>query len=399
MITVTEAERIIRAQTRDYGSETVAYLHAQGRVLAENLFADRDLPPFNRAMVDGVAIRHDGYRQRGQSFKISGTQAAGDNPLPRGGEGECIEIMTGAALDPTFDTVIRYEDVRMSDGLACIELDEVRLGQHVHLQGSDKKQGDLVATAHSIVTPALIGLAASIGKTALRVKKLPRVATITTGDELVSAEDTPSAFQIRRSNGVTIGAVLQRYGLTADWLHLADDEQEVRAKLAQYLQEYDILLMSGGVSKGKFDYIPGVLQGLGTEKLFHGILQKPGKPFWFGRHARGTLIFAFPGNPVSTFMCLHRYFVPWLEQALGLPPRLPEYALLQEVVLKPIHLQCFVQVNLRPDEGARLQAIPVASNNSGDFSQLSQGEAFMELPSGKSRMEKDEICRIWRYNN
>src|SRR5690606_6359106 len=204
MITVNEAERIIQAQTRDYGSETVDYRHAQGRVLAEHLFADRDLPPFNRAMVDGVAIRHDVFRKRGQPFTICGIQAAGDSPIPLPAEGGCIEIMTGAALDPTLDTVIRYEDVRMRDGRAHIELDDIRQGQHVHLKGSDKKQGDLVATANSIITPALVGLAASIGKTTLLVKKLPRMVAITTGDELVSAEESPGAFQIRRSNGMTI---------------------------------------------------------------------------------------------------------------------------------------------------------------------------------------------------
>src|SRR5690606_11248188 len=115
--------------------------------------------------------------------------------------------------------------------------------------------------------------------------------------------------------------------------------------------------------------------------------------------AHGTLIFAFPGNPVSAFMCLHRYFIPWLENALALKPRLPEYAVLQEVLLKPSHLHYFAQVNLRPDEAAQLQAMPVGSNNSGDFSQLSQTDAFMEFPPGKSRIEKEGIYRIWRYNN
>src|SRR5690606_21482538 len=241
-----------------------------------------------------------------------GVQATGDMPIPLTAPHGCIEIMTGAALHPTFDTVVKIEDIRINDGVAYLNTPLVKKGMYVHAKGSDKKEHELVAAANTVVTPALIGLAASIGKTELLVRKPPRVIIITTGDEMVSPSEHPTPYQLRRSNGITIQAVLQQYAVSADLLHLPDDHDLIKRELSRCIGEYDVLLMCGGVSKGKFDYVPNVLDELATKKLFHGVLQKPGKPFFFGSHGDNALIFAFPGNPVSTFMCLHRYFIPWL---------------------------------------------------------------------------------------
>jgi molybdopterin molybdotransferase len=301
-------------------------------------------------------------------------------------------------MDDSVDTVIRYEDIDIADGTATIKNIEIRQGQNIHLRGKDKKQGDLVADANCIITPALMGLAAAIGKKTLLVKKLPRIAVITTGDEMVSAEQTPTPYQLRRSNGIMISSVLEKYKINVDLLHLSDDVELIRNELARCLNNYDVLLMSGGVSMGKFDYVPQVLDESGVQKLFHKVQQRPGKPFWFGTYQNQQLIFAFPGNPVSVFMCLHRYFMPWLESSLGVKRSSPQYAVLQNDVHFPYPLQYFAQVKLETDHQGILTASAIESNGSGDFSHLIFTDAFMELPLEKKEFKKGEMHKVWKYN-
>lgn len=398
MITVEQAERIIQSQLRNFGVEAIFYDTAMGRVLAENLYADRDLPPFNRSTVDGIAIDFSAYNKGLRSFKIKATQAPGEEPVSITSSNECIEIMTGAALDDSVDTVIRYEDIDMADGTATIKNIGIKKGQNIHLRGRDKKQGDIVANADVFITPALVGLAASVGKTKLLVKKLPRIAVITTGDEMVSAEETPAPYQLRRSNGIVIKSVLEKYKINVDLLHLKDDIELIKNELTRCLNDYDVLLMSGGVSMGKFDYVPQVLEASGVKKLFHKVQQRPGKPFWFGASENQKLVFAFPGNPVSVFMCLHRYFIPWLEGSLGVRDPSPQYAVLQNDIHCAYPLQYFAQVKLNVNSEGELLATPVNTNGSGDFSNLIYTDAFIELPLEKNEFRKGEAYKVWRYN-
>ncbi|MDP4250133.1 MAG: molybdopterin molybdotransferase MoeA [Bacteroidota bacterium] len=397
IITTEQAEKIVQSQTRDYGTETIPYESALGNVLAENLFADRDLPAFNRATVDGIAIDYAGYDDGLQSFRIKAIQAAGEIPAAISAKDECIEIMTGAALHTSVDTVIRYEDMLIADGMATINIRDIKKGQNIHLRGKDKREGDLVADANRIISSALTGLAASIGKVNLLVKKLPRVVIITTGDEMVSAEETPAPYQLRRSNSVVIKSVLEKYNIQADRLHVKDDYETIKNEISRCLQTYDVLLMCGGVSMGKFDYVPQALEDTGVKKLFHKVKQRPGKPFWFGTYESGSLIFAFPGNPVSVFLCLHRYFMPWLETSLGIKPSSPGFAMLQSDILFPYPLQYFVQVKLSINHRGQCLAEPVESNGSGDFSNLIYTDAFMELPMDKGEFRKGEVYKVWRY--
>jgi len=394
MITVDEAEKLIQSQTRNYGTERVSLETSLGRVLAENLLADRDLPPFNRVTMDGIAIKFGAYEKGIRSFKIKATQAAGETPINISAEEECIEIMTGAALPETADSVIRCEDIELKNGMATVKVASISRGQNVHFQGEDKKQNDVVASAPQVISPALIGIAASIGKEMLCVQKLPRVVIISTGDELVDINKTPSPYQIRRSNSYTIKAALQQYALCADTIHLPDDAEMTRREISRCLEQYDVILLSGGVSMGKFDYVPRVLEELSVQKYFHKVQQRPGKPFWFGAHSGGAQVFAFPGNPVSAFMCLHRYFVPWLQASLGVPAS-PSSAVLNEDVTFHHPLQYFLQVKIYNDNGLLL-ATPVDGKGSGDFANLLEAGAFMELPAEKSTFIKGEAYKVWR---
>ncbi|MEJ5106014.1 molybdopterin molybdotransferase MoeA [Chryseobacterium sp. MYb328] len=398
MITVQQAEDIILSQTNNFGIEYIAYNQALGRVLAEDLTADRDLPPFNRPTVDGIAIRYTAYEKGIRSFPIIAIQSAGESSVPIDSETECIEIMTGAALDNSVDTVIRYEDISTHNGVASLSI-EIKKGQNIHLKGRDKKEGEILVKAHQMITPAIIGIASSIGKTTIAVKKLPKIIIISTGDEMISPESIPSPYQLRRSNGITIQSVLKKYHIKADTLHLNDDYEEIKKELSRCINKYDVLLMSGGVSMGKFDYLPQACEELGIKKLFHKIKQRPGKPFWFGKSNTQKLVFAFPGNPVSVFMCLHRYFIPWLEKSLEISGCFSGFAVLQNDIEVPFSLQYFVQVKLGTNQLGQVTAEAVNTNGSGDFSHLADTNAFMELPLEQNSFKKGEVYRVWKYND
>lgn len=397
MITVTEAEQIILAEKRDYGTETVTLEHSNGRVLAEQLFADRDFPPYDRITMDGIAIAYDAFEKGQKTFTVKGTQAAGDRPIEITTNEECVEVMTGAALAATVDTVIRYEDVTISNGHATINIANIRQGQNIHRKGSDKTEGTLLVKEGQTITPALINTAASIGKSKLLVKKLPKVMVLSNGDELVTVDEMPTPYQVRRSNSHAIGAILQQQCIVADILHLPDDEAVIKTKLESLLQQYDVIILSGGVSMGKYDYLPKAFEELHVEKKFHKVKQRPGKPFWFGTSNNNKLVFAFPGNPVSAFMCMHRYFIPWLHASLSIETKQPVYAVLQEDYIFNPELQYFLQVIIHNEADGRLMAVPAEGNGSGDFINLLDTDAFMELPAKQTDFKKGDAYKIWPY--
>jgi len=402
MVSVEEAERIILANTKHYGTELIAFESATGRVLAEDIKADRDLPPCNRATMDGIAISYAAFEKGIRTFQIKATIAAGDPPVEMENENECAEIMTGAPVPSTTDTVIRYEDVEIKNRTALITIDTIKKGQSTHLKGKDKQAGDIVAVANQFITPALISMAASVGKNTLLVKKLPKVVIVSTGDELVGVGTQPTAYQVRLSNNYTIKSVLQQYQLNADMVHIPDDPETTKDHLYKCIEKYDVILLTGGISMGKFDYVPKALEALNVTKLFHKVQQRPGKPFWFGTHNDNVLVFAFPGNPVSTFMCLHRYFIPWLITSLK-SPSLPgdsrggAYAILNDAITFTAPLKYFVQVKLKINEQGHLLATPDEGNGSSDFANLLDTDAFMELPLEQSNFRKGEVHRIWPY--
>jgi molybdopterin molybdotransferase len=397
MITVQQAEKLILENILDLGAEIVLFDQSLGRVLAENIKTDRDLPPFNRVTMDGIGISHSAIENGSIQFKIKATQAAGDNPIDISADAECIEIMTGAALPASIDTIIRYEDVEIKNGNATLLVSDVKKGQNIHIQGADKKQGEVILTPGQLITPAVISLVASVGETELRVKRKPRVVILSSGDELVEVSAMPSPYQIRRSNNYMVKAILALQGLEAAMLHIPDNPEVIKQQLQLCLKNYDVILLSGGISMGKFDYIPQVLKELEVEQIFHKVQQRPGKPFWFGKHSNGVVVFAFPGNPVATFMCMQRYFIPWLQASMGLSAKQKIYAVLdQDFAFQP-QLQCFLHVKLSYSEHGQLLATPVEGNGSGDFANLADTDAFMELPLEKNEFKKGEVYQVWHH--
>lgn len=396
LISVEKATELILAEKRTYSTENVPFMAAQGRILAQPIIADRALPPFDRVTMDGIAIAFEAFENGQRSFKIAGLQAAGEPPKAVENVAECIEIMTGAMLPQGVDTIIRYEDVSIENGFASIDINSVEKGQNIHRKGTDRKPQEVLVQENQPITPAVLAMAASVGAVNLAVRKLPKIVIITSGDELVKVSETPLPHQIRGSNVFALQSLVARYHAYADHWHILDDLVLTSQKITDALENYDVILMSGGVSKGKKDFIPQALTENGVEKVFHQIAQRPGKPFWFGKKGE-KLVFAFPGNPVSTFLCARRYFIPWLRQAIGLSPFDYQLAALADSYHFKPQLTYFLQVQLQ-QEGATLTAKPLTGNGSGDFANLVDSDGFLELPNHPDSIyEKGQVFRVWRF--
>ncbi|RDC61492.1 molybdopterin molybdotransferase MoeA [Adhaeribacter pallidiroseus] len=394
MITVDEAFARIIAQKIELPVTELSLEEAVGKVLGEPIYADRDFPPYHRVTMDGIAIRYEAYQAGEDTFRVEGLQLAGAPAQTLTSKDECLEVMTGAILPKNTDTVIRYEDVSITERRGkryahILAAPKMRL-QNVHQQGSDRRATDLLIPEGTILSPAEIAVAASVGKSSLKVAEAPRVAIISTGDELVEVTQTPLPHQIRKSNSYMLQAALREQGVTADVFHLADDKALLLNELSEKLKKYAVLVLSGGVSKGKADYIPEILQELGVEQLFHEVAQRPGKPFWFGKHAAGPVVFALPGNPVSTFVCYYKYIQPWLRTVLGAAPAWNLQAhLTTEVTFNP-KLTYFLPVKIFITANGIWRAQPITIGGSGDFAGLLAADGFLELPPDQMKFSAGE---------
>ena len=402
MISVQEALQTILKNAQDFGAEEVPFLESVGRVLKEDILADRDFPPFNRVSMDGIAINYRFFEQGNRAFIIEGIQPAGAEQQIMKVASNCMEVMTGAVLPENTDTVIRYEDIVNENGIATIQIDSITGNQNVHQKGKDRSQGDLLIPKNRIITAAEIGVIATVGKATVKVAKTPKVMIVSTGDELVEVSETPLAHQIRRSNAFTLVSLLERLNIQAETSHITDDKELLKQKISGYLKDYDVLLFSGAVSKGKFDFLPEILEELKVQKLFHRVAQRPGKPFWFGRLVseetrRDKIVFAFPGNPISTYVNCLVYFYPWFAKSAGFELKEETVILGKDVSFKP-QLTYFSQVRIDVKFG-HLVAFPIKGNGSGDLASLVEADGFIQLPKEQIEFKKGETFSFIRYRN
>ena len=395
MVTVEEAVKNVLGTTRSYGDESVHINDCIGRVLAEDIYADRPFPPFNRVTMDGIAINYDAYESGRRVFMIESVGAAGQPRKELEILDNCIEIMTGASMPVNTDTVIRYEDLEKVNGGFKIEAEIIR-GKNVHLKGSDHKENTLLIPKFSRIKSIDVNVLASVGKEYIQVLNLPKVAVFSSGDELVEVNQVPAEHQIRKSNVFMLTSRLSEFGIKADHFHIKDDQNEIRQRLKQILDHYDVILMSGGVSMGKFDFIPEVLLDLGVEKLFYKVAQRPGKPMWYGVN-NNTRVFAFPGNPVSTLACFHKYFIPWLYKVLKQEYNPLRVTLLNDVTFNP-DLHYMAQGRLESNREGKFFVHVQHGNGSGDMVSPTKVDGFVELPRGKSLFKAGEIFDFMQFH-
>jgi molybdopterin molybdotransferase len=368
---------------------------AAGRVLAEPVKADRDFPPFDRVMMDGIAIWYAEWKSGRREFIVEETQGAGQPRKSLRDIQKCMEVMTGAMLPEGTDTVIRYEDVTIHGDKATIMTDKIKEGQFVHHQGIDARQGETLLTPGIQLSPAEIALLASVGKMDIPVFSLPKAAIISSGDELVDVNEEPELHQIRRSNTYAIVAAMKEAGWNGTQFHLYDQKDFVIDSLNVISQDHDVLIVSGGVSKGRFDFIPEALEAIGVKKIFHHVSQRPGKPFWFGRSEKGKIVFALPGNPVSTYLCFYRYIMPWFWKSLQVDKPQAYAQLGQDFTFEP-ELTYFLQVAVKNENGT-LIAYPDAGSGSGDFANLKKITGFLELPINRQQFEAGEVFPYFAF--
>ncbi len=391
MIAVAEAEKLIKEHQIVPAIRTIALENCLGHTLATEVRADRDLPPYPRVAMDGIAIFYGGTLP--DAFHIEHVHAAGDPPYTLRNPAACVEVMTGAVLPAGTNAVIPYEELTLAQGMARVH-QAPRPNQHIHGQGADVKRGERLIPPGTLLTPTEVAVLAAVGYSEVPVYEIPTVAIVSTGNELVEVDTLPGPHQIRMSNSYAVAAALAELKIASKRYHLPDDLPMVRTRLLEILNQHAIVILSGGVSKGKFDLIPEALAKAGVKKQFHQIRQKPGKPFWFGRSTRNT-VFALPGNPVSTFLCFHRYIRPWLQLCMGQSLPLPSAQLSAPVTFAP-SLTYFLPVQVTTAHGIAA-ARPVPGGGSGDFVSLLRADGFLELPPDRSEFLAGEHFPLWRF--
>lgn len=399
MITVKEADNIISKNISSFGIAQVSLKKTHGRILREDILADRDLPPFDKALMDGITIKQSSFRNGIRDFKIEGIQAAGLAALKLKSSNGCFEIMTGAVIPKGCDCVIPIENVTFNNGTATVKHHySPAIGQNIRRQGSDHKKGKRLLLKGTILLSPQIAIAASVGKTKIKVTEKPKIAIISTGDEIVPINKANiKSFQIRQSNSLFIKSALdQTFLFDSIIFHFRDDKKLLLKEIARILKHFDALVLTGGVSMGKFDYVPEVLKKLGVRVLFHKVKQKPGKPFWFGKKGR-KIIFALPGNPVSTQVGTYRFVIPHLKKAVGMnDPQ--QFAILKNNFNLNTDFTFFLPVKIQSNSKAQLEATPVLTGGSGDFGSLAESDGFMELPSGQKIFKAGFISPIYRWS-
>lgn len=359
----TEAQNIVLEQAHSFGKEVLPLGKVFGRVLGEKIIADRDYPPFNRAAMDGYALRYEDFEKGVRSFTINETIFAGQIPSTKLSAGECYKIMTGAATPSDADIIIRREDTEEQNGTVSITINEVKQLQNIALRGEDLHTGDHIMDKAMVATPAIISMLAAIGKNTVQVEKLPRVAIITTGNEVIPIDQPVNDVQIRNSNAWLLQALLAKNGIVPfSIVHMPDERAQLQQAFRDAMQA-DIIISCGGVSAGDADFVPEAAQAIGAQQLFHKVMIRPGKPIWCGKLDQ-KMIFALPGNPLSTMVTFTLFVQPFLNACYGLPAPLQLRMTMKEERVKKNTLDEFFPAKIIPGT-ASVQAVPF--NGSGDI--------------------------------
>jgi len=399
LLSPAEAEARIRAEVRRMPAESRPLVALAGAVLQQSVRSERDQPPFDRVTMDGIALDSSAWRKGLRRFRVAGVQAAGQPPARLSDPADCLEVMTGAVLPVGCDCVVPVERLRVTDGWA--ELDpglEPEPFLNVHTRGLDCRDGDLLIARGTRLGGPELAVLASAGLPRANVSVEPRISIVSTGDELVEPGLPIADWQLRRSNAHALRAALALRGFTrlADD-HVGDDAGALRELIARHLATHDVLILTGGVSAGRFDHVPAALRELGVREVFHKIAQRPGKPLWFGIAPGGQAVYGLPGNPVSAIVCLVRYVVPGLLAAMGAAPAPRESLPLGAAFRVKPALWYFVPVQLERSPALGAVAMPRPTRGSGDFLSLLGTDGFLELPPGPAEWPAGQLAPFHRW--
>jgi len=393
MLSVEDALAVVLREAKPLPSEEVALDEALGRVLAEDVAADRDLPPFDRSAMDGYALRAADVAQAPCALELVGEVRAGDWPTLSVGPGQAAKIMTGAPLPPGATAVQQVEKTRPLDEFRVTIEAAVGEGQHVAPRGSEVRAGDVVLERGRVIGPAAIAVLATTGKARVRVARRPIVAVLVTGDELVDVASAPGPSQIRNSNGPAVAALARLAGASVRVLGVAPDRRDATvAALGDGLAGVDVLLVSGGVSAGDYDLVEPALVELGTTLFFTKVAIKPGAPLVFGRRGE-TLVFGLPGNPVSAQVTFDLFARAALLRLQG--ARVASRPRVGVELAGPFRNRsgrtCHLPARIRFEDG-RLVARGLRSGGSGDLVAHARANALVVLEAGRLQAERGETA-------
>lgn len=388
MISLQQAQQLVKQQARSFGKEIVLLDDVTGRVLNEPVIADRDYPPFNRATMDGIAINSSDWNDGIRTFVLIETVFAGKAATKNISKGECYKIMTGAAVPAGADIVIRREDIGESENRLTVTVSHVNIGQNIAAKGSDIKKSTPVIQPPQLIKPGAITTLASLGYDEVKVASLPSVAIITTGDEVQPVEAVVNEVQIRNSNQHLLKSLLQQWKIKPSAVAHVNDNTEALLQAVNRHKKNDILILSGAVSAGDADFVPEVLAKAGAEKIFHKVAIRPGRPIWFGKFENGPVVFALPGNPFSTFVTFKLFIEEFLFACFGLPERKMLQLPFNGTRIKKTNLDEFFPVAI---EGNPTVATPIAFNTSGDITAVLEADGLGMQPADKIEIRSNEV--------
>lgn len=398
-ISVSEAFARVMERARLVPTERRPLRECLGGVLRENVGADRDFPPFDRVTMDGIAFSYDAFERGMRRFRVTGLQAAGMPPSSLSDPDSCIEVMTGAVLPAGCNCVVPVEELTRDETSATLAPDAVvEPFRYVHRRGCDRSQGELLLREGAWLRSPEIAVCATVGQGSLAVSKLPTVAVVATGDELVDVGSTPASHQIRISNNYAVEAALRHSRCAkTELFHVRDDRTALEALLGELLSRFDLLVVSGGVSAGKLDLVPPVLEELGVRTIFHHVAQRPGYPLLFGAVERGPIVFALPGNPVSSLVSTHRYIIPFLEACCGASGSEPQRCVLAEDYRFEQPRTLFLPVKVHSENDGTLVGQAVELSGSGDLAGILASDGFLELPAEESHFPAGTSWSLTRW--
>jgi len=393
MISVLEALKIIERKTHSLKTETIDLEDSVGRVLAEKVVADMDLPPFNRSQMDGFAVKSKDTKDALVSLKIIGESVAGKGFDGRINVGETVRIMTGARLPKGADAVQKVELTEENDGFVEI-VGAAKSGQNINSFASEIRRGAKIFGEGEIITEQMIAAIASFGYAKIEVFRRPKIAILSTGSEIVGIAETPRRDQIRNSNSIMLKIFAEKYGDSESLPIVKDDVASLTAAIENALKNYDVLITTGGVSVGDYDFTKTVLRDLGAEIFFEKISLKPGKPTVFAKH-RNCLVFGLPGNPVSsavTFYLFARTAILRMQSANNCELR-KGYAVADDNIKAAKERDSVLPASVTTDEKGQLIIESLRFNGSSNFIAFARANALVFVPQGKN-LEAGDVAEI-----
>ncbi len=393
MIKISEALAIIERETHSLAAETIRLENAVGRVLAENIIADMDLPPFDRSQMDGFAVISSDTENAPVKLKIIGESAAGKGFDGELNFGEAVRIMTGARVPKGADAVQKIELTVETDSFIEI-LEKTKEQQNINAPASEINRGERIFEIGEFITAQMIAAIASFGYAELKVYRRPKVAILSTGSEIVGIGETPQKDQIRNSNSIMLKVFADGFAETEIIPHVSDDIESLREAIKNATENFDILITTGGVSVGDYDFTKPVLQDLGAEIFFEKVSLKPGKPTVFARR-KNCLIFGLPGNPVSsavTFYLFARTAILQMQSAKNHSLK-QGFAVVSNNIKAAQERDSVLPVSVSINEQGKIMIETVRFSGSSNFIAFARADALVFVPQGVN-LEKDDVAQI-----